>query len=209
MAPGVRNPKARIIPNNSRQSLMEHMTNTGALAKSKTRQSEKTDSASDKVNKGLPITDGSSIRSAKCESDVRGKHGNYLASASSILAKEEYSYARNSDSSNSKNDLQNQSQQHGSNPDPPSHQRNQHRQSPQADIIGTLHVAKQNHRHQQALAGDPPQRPSIAGATRGVPRRRPLPSDESRPAFYATSNEPSSNSGEPFSSASYRHDHFR
>ncbi|GER37020.1 adenosine deaminase [Striga asiatica] len=62
MAPGlVRNPKAKIIPNNSRQIFMEHMT--GGLTRIKTRQSEKTDMASDKGNKGLPITDGSSIRS--------------------------------------------------------------------------------------------------------------------------------------------------
>ncbi|GER55481.1 RING/FYVE/PHD-type zinc finger family protein [Striga asiatica] len=99
MAPGlVRNPKPRIIPNNSRQSLKEHLTKTktGGLTKSNTR---KTDMASDKVNKGLPITDGYTKR--KCESDVRGKHGNYSASASSNSAKGEYSYARSSDSTNS------------------------------------------------------------------------------------------------------------
>ncbi|GER44498.1 hypothetical protein STAS_21400 [Striga asiatica] len=39
------------------------MTKTGGLARSKTRQSEKTNMASDKVNNGLPITDGSSIGS--------------------------------------------------------------------------------------------------------------------------------------------------
>ncbi|GER43955.1 pre-mRNA-splicing factor 8 homolog [Striga asiatica] len=62
MAPGlVRNPKARIIPNNSRQILMEHITR--GLTRNKTRQSEKTEMASNKVKKGLPITDGSSIKS--------------------------------------------------------------------------------------------------------------------------------------------------
>ncbi|GER36746.1 glycine--tRNA ligase beta subunit [Striga asiatica] len=76
MAPGlVRNPKPRMIPNNSRQSLKEHltkMTKIGGLAKSNTRQSEKTDMASDKVNKGLPITDGSSIRSENANPTFEG-----------------------------------------------------------------------------------------------------------------------------------------
>ncbi|GER36954.1 pre-mRNA cleavage complex II protein family [Striga asiatica] len=135
MAPGlVRNPKARIIPNNSRQSLKEHLTKTGGLTKSNTR---KTDMASDKVNKGLAITDGSFIRSENANPTFEGNIATIQPQPQppQTQQKESTLMPEVQTPQTQQNELQNQSQPHGSTPDSSSHQGNQHSQSPQADII--------------------------------------------------------------------------
>ncbi|GER49530.1 alpha/beta-Hydrolases superfamily protein [Striga asiatica] len=151
MAPGlVRNPKPRIIPNNSRQILMEHIT--GGLTRNKTRQSEKTEMASDKVNKGLPITDGSSIGSKTANPTFEGnmptnqppqthqKENTLMPEVQTPQTqtqhKESTLLQEVQTQQQEERTRQNQSQQNGSTLHSPLQEGSQHTQSPQADIIG-------------------------------------------------------------------------
>ncbi|GER50784.1 breaking of asymmetry in the stomatal lineage [Striga asiatica] len=96
--------------------------------------------ASDKVNKGLLITDGSSIRSENANPTFEGNMATIQPQPQppQTQQKESTLMPEVQTPQTRQNDLQNQSQPHGSTPDPSSHQGNQHPQSPQADIIGVM-----------------------------------------------------------------------
>ncbi|GER35496.1 cytochrome c oxidase [Striga asiatica] len=135
MAPGlVRNSRTKFIPN-SRQSLIDHMTKTGSLARDKNRQSEKTNMGVDKVNKGLPLTDGLSIGTETANPTFGGNLPN--GQTPQTQQKEStFMPSIQSPQTQQKEMTLEGTQQNESTPDPPSHQGNQHSQS-QEDIIGT------------------------------------------------------------------------
>ncbi|GER47999.1 Sec23/Sec24 protein transport family protein [Striga asiatica] len=125
MAPGlIRNSRTKIIPN-SRQSLIDHMTKTGSLARGNKRQSEKTNMGSDKVNKRLPLTDGSSIGTETANPTFEGNLPN---DQSPQTQQKESTFIPST-------------QQNESTLDPPSHQGNPHSQS-QEDIIACMKTSE-------------------------------------------------------------------
>ncbi|GER29597.1 hypothetical protein STAS_05472 [Striga asiatica] len=142
MAPGlVRNSRTKFIAN-SRQSLIDHMTKTGSLARDKNRQSEKTNMGVDKVNKGLPLTDGLSIETETANPTFEGN----LPNVQTPQTQQKESTFMPSIQSPQTHETQQKemtlegTQQNESTPDPPSHQGNQHSQS-QEDIIASVNLA--------------------------------------------------------------------
>ncbi|GER50056.1 squamosa promoter binding protein-like 8 [Striga asiatica] len=98
------------------------MTKAGGLARSETRQYEKTDMASDKMNKGLPMTDGLSTGSETANPKFEGNMPTIQQKESTLMPEVQTPQTQQKEST-----MQNQSHQNGSTPDPPSHQGNQHR----------------------------------------------------------------------------------